>query len=1136
MAALLTLAQAAPASAAGTLTTQAATNVGIVSATLNGTATGFPAGTYCSFNWEQDSGPGATAHGRIDNEPAELCGSGGGGSISYSVPFVGIYPGTTYTFYAVACQQVTTSGSSHYCDSNYGNTAIDTQCTGSSPPSCPTFTTSEPSATTNQPTSVLGTSATLNATLNIQDLTTQQSGIDSSHVSWYFEYSTDSTFGAYTQTPTQTLSAANTSSTVPVSAPVTGLTSGTTYYYRIVLDLSSEVTQSGDYLAYGSSLSFTTGGRVVTDSATQLANNSATLNGEVISGNDPLSYHWVYSTGDVVSGGVLQGTSVGSGSVLPGQDQIVSTNLTGLSPGTSYHFQLVASDQTTNASITGAILTLTTAGAACPAGATQQQDTAIPGTGFVVSGCFTASAGPPTAAEPWVGYGPVTINGLSLSGPTTQTVKLSADKLTISDGYSLSLGDTPLRVAGSGSLSFDYTDSSACSTPGAGGCDSTVTVVPDPSTGFFGFPILAPVTITAHGPGDSGNPGGADVSVAALGLPALFGGVTAQGSATVSESGSISDISAQLGDATIGPLSLPEISFSYTAASNSWTGTADLMFPLAKYGVQGSVTVSNGRLTALSAGYSGPGIPLGDTGLELNAVNVDATFDPFSLGGGVGVGFGPQVLGTNLLEGNVNLLVAYDSSQRLSGLPGIPDGYTLPNVPVTISISGNLQLLGFITLAQAQASIYAIPGNPLVTATAQFGQPLLANCPTQLGGGQFGFDSQLNIAGDATKSDFNLVGSGSDLIYLCGLGDFGVQGATAISTVGFDICGSIPHVGVLGYGVDWSSFSALPSDPKQLLSGLQLYGSGSCDVSPYEATVQLPPEAARAAAAGLGTRLATLHLHHRLPFEVLRFRGRGAPPTVALRGPHGLAFAMRPGAGSTASRRGYLVIQDPFNDTTYVELDHPAPGGYALSTVAGSSPVVHVSASAGLSAPSVHAHLAGHGIRRVLRWRARARPGQRLVFREVGAGGDRLLLSTRRNAGALRYRVRAGLRGRRYVIAQVFEAGHLQRVIRIARYSGPVIRRPNRPLSASAIRTHRRVTVSWRQRGQRPARWLVLVAERNGARVLYPVRRERLVLRGAAAARAVSVSVTAENALGQKGPARAVRVRSKPVKHRRHRQ
>jgi hypothetical protein len=1116
----------APVSAAQaqTLSTGPASNVAITSATLNGTASGLPAGSYCSFAYEDDTS--ASPVQLVDQVPAVPCGVS---QVNYSIqlPVDDLIAGNRYSYFAVACATPLTpgSGGTEFCNTSSGVSAIDT-CQ----PNCPTFTTSEPTATTDAQTNVLGSSATLNGTLGIQDLSA-----DPSAVSYYFQYTTDSSFGVYAQT-TETQLQPGVGSTVPVSANLTGLIPGTTYYYRVVVALSEELTGgAGTYLGYGSIMSFTTGGRVLTDAATQLASSSATLNGEVAAGNDPLAYHFVYSTSDTTVAGVLQGTSVGSGTVSPGQDLLVSANATGLSSGTSYYVQLVATDQTTNATLTGAIITFTTAGGSCPSGATQQTDTQIPGTGFVVSGCFATTTGPPSSAAPWVGYGSITINGLPFGGPSSRKAIFTASHLTLAQGYSLTLGSTPVSVAGSAGLSFSYTNTTACATAGASGCDSTLDIAPDPTAAFFGFPLIGTITITAHASSDNGNPGGADVSLAALGVPALFGGVTASGSATVSEDGTLSAISAQLGDSQLGPFSLPEIAFSYDGPTNTWSANVDLNLPLSPVGIGATVAITNGQLSELSADYSGQGIPIGETGLELNAINFEATFNPFSLGGGVGVGFGPQVHGTDLFEGNVNLLVAYDSPQTLNGLPGIPNGYTLPNVPVTIQLSGNLQLLGFITLAQAQTSLYVLSsGPPLITASVQIGQPLTISC----GKYGLGFDNQFTIAGDALGTDFNLVGTGQAQVDLCSYQPT-VSAEAAISSTGFYVCASIKYVGILGYGIDWSQFSSVPTDPSTLLKGLQIDSSGTCDASPYLTNIPLPPGVVQAAAAGHAFRLAALRLKPRLPFEVLRFRGRGAPPLIAVSGPRGLHFALAPGHNALLSRRGYMEIADPGNDTTYVEIDHPVAGRYALGMAVGSAPVVHVSASAGLPAPRVRGRLLGRGLERELRWFARPRPGQRLVFREVGADGDRLLLATRRDHGILRYRLRLGARGRRELIVQVFDGGKLQTVIPLARYFGPTYRRPLTPLRTEALRRRGRVYITWRQPGQRPARWLVLVFERDGARVLHRTFRPLVVLSGAAARGALRATVTAQNFLGQHSPTVGVRVRlfkparKKPKKRRR---
>ncbi len=1109
---------ALPAQAqAQTLSTSAATNVAITSATLNGYTSGLPAGAYCTFEIE-DRNTGSLPQNVI-GVPAYPCGAHPGSySIQLPLGLGYLYAGTGYTYFAVECASVTAgSGSTageEFCGTT--NLLVD-QCSKAPQPDCPTFTTSEPTATTDAQTNVLGSSATLNGTLGIQDLTG-----DPTAVGYYFQYSTDATLAASTQTTDVQLQSAS-SSNVPVSANITGLTPGTTYYYRVVVVLSEELTGgAGTYLAYGTTMSFTTGGRVLTDAATQLGNTTATLNGEVAAGNDPLSYHFVYSESDATQSGVLQGTSAGSGTVGAGQDQLVNTNLSGLLSGFSYYVQLVATDQTTGATLTGAVISFTTAGGSCPAGATQQTDTQIPGTGFVVSGCFNTTTGPPSSSAPWVGHGSITINGLPFGGPSSRTAAFTGSHLTLAQGYSLTLGSTPVSVAGSAGLSFSYTSTGACATRGASGCDSTLNIAPDPTAAFFGFPLIGTITITAHASSDNSNAGGADVSLAALGVPALFGGVTASGSASVSESGTLSSISAQLGDSQIGPLSLPEVSFAYDGPTNTWNANVDLNFPLSPVGIAGSVAITNGQLSALSAAYSGPGIPLGETGLELNAINFEATFNPFSLGGGVGVGFGPQVHGTDLFEGNVNLLVAYDASQTLTGLPGIPNGYTLPNVPVTIQLSGNLQLLGFITLAQAQTSLYDLAsGPPLITASVQIGQPLTINC----GKYGLGFDNQFTIAGDALGTDFNLVGSGQAQIDLCTYQPT-LTAEAAISSTGFYMCAAIRYVGALGYGIDWSQFSSVPSNPATLLSGLQIDSNGICNISPYLTNIPLPPGVARAAAAGHAASLSALRLKAGLPFEVLRFRGRGGPPLIAVSGPRGLHFALGPGRNALLSRRGYMEIADPGNDTTYVELDHPVAGRYALGMEAGSPPVVHVTASAGLPAPRVRAHLTGHGVERELRWVARARPGQRLVFREVGAAGDRLLLSTKRDRGVLRYRLRLGARGRRELLVQVFDAGRLQKVIPLASYYGPTYRRPLRPLRTAALRRRGRVFITWKQPGQRPAHWLVLIYERDGARVLHRTLRPLVVLSGAAARGALRATVTAQNFVGQRSPTVAARVRA----------
>jgi LPXTG-motif cell wall-anchored protein len=92
-----------------------------------------------------------------------------------------------------------------------------------------------PAVTTEPPTVVLGTSATLNGTVSPKGDT----------MSYYFEFNTDSTFPDGTTTETIKTDSASVS-TLSFSFPMTGLTPGTTYYYRTVGVVTNGL--AGDFL------------------------------------------------------------------------------------------------------------------------------------------------------------------------------------------------------------------------------------------------------------------------------------------------------------------------------------------------------------------------------------------------------------------------------------------------------------------------------------------------------------------------------------------------------------------------------------------------------------------------------------------------------------------------------------------------------------------------------------------------------------------------------------------------------------------------------------------------------------------------------------------------------------------------
>ena len=143
-------------------------------------------------------------------------------STNPTTDFIRIQTATGDTLQITYTDDINTTGSTR----TVTDTALVTS-NGSSPPT----------GTTGTATNVTNNSATLNGTVNANGLST---------TAW-FQYST--TIGSYSNTSsTQSVSG---SSNTTVSIGISGLSSGTTYYYRIAAQNSSGTT-------YGSEMSFTT--------------------------------------------------------------------------------------------------------------------------------------------------------------------------------------------------------------------------------------------------------------------------------------------------------------------------------------------------------------------------------------------------------------------------------------------------------------------------------------------------------------------------------------------------------------------------------------------------------------------------------------------------------------------------------------------------------------------------------------------------------------------------------------------------------------------------------------------------------------------------------------------------------------
>ena len=201
-----------------------------------------------------------------------------------------------------------------------------------------------PLVSTSSTTSVNSSSATLNGYLS------SMGGASSCTV--YFQYGTTTSYGSTIGTQTK-------SSTGTFSQSLMSLSPGTTYHYRAVASNSAGTV-------YGADTTFTlsspvTSPSVSTSSATSIGPSSATLNGYLSSMGEASSCTVYFQYGTTTSYGSTTGTQAKSSTGT------FSQSLTGLSPGTTYHYRAVASNSAGTAY--GADTTFTTSSSTVPADA-----------------------------------------------------------------------------------------------------------------------------------------------------------------------------------------------------------------------------------------------------------------------------------------------------------------------------------------------------------------------------------------------------------------------------------------------------------------------------------------------------------------------------------------------------------------------------------------------------------------------------------------------------------------------------------------------------------------------------------------------------------------------------------------------
>ncbi len=179
-----------------------------------------------------------------------------------------------------------------------------------------------PVVSTTAASNVTCTGATLNGTVNPSGLAT----------TYHFEYGTTTSYG--TNTPVTSAGAGN--AAVTVNAPITGLTAGTMYHYRLVA-VNSDGTTNGDNMTF-----VPCGPSVTTTTATAITMTAATSGGNVLSdGGSAVTARgvcWGTSSNPTIAG---SHTTDGSGT------GVFTSNLSGLASNTTYHIRAYATNATT---------------------------------------------------------------------------------------------------------------------------------------------------------------------------------------------------------------------------------------------------------------------------------------------------------------------------------------------------------------------------------------------------------------------------------------------------------------------------------------------------------------------------------------------------------------------------------------------------------------------------------------------------------------------------------------------------------------------------------------------------------------------------------------------------------------------
>ena len=423
---------------------------------------------------------------------------------------------------------------------------------------------------------------------------------------------------------------------------------------------------------------------VVTGQPSAVSGAGATLAGTVTpNGLGVSDCHFEVGTTSVYGQTVMCAPAPGSGFA----PVIVSSDIAGLLPQTTYHYRLVA----TNSAGTGLGQDQTfTTGPASGAGGGAGSGGGPPAAGcshnsVAFGGIFTAYASCfESHGSDEVASGRVRLNGLDLVPDGSGTISIAPGALTISSSgpVSVMLGSTTVYH---GDLHLDLGHTITLKVPGG--------------VKIAGLSLTGTLDLTPK-------PDAMEVKAeASIGVPhfvSISGEIALQ--LTNADGLQLDSLKLETKDLPLGPITIKHASLSYKhgSAGDQWTGAAEVDFPPPWPSIEGTLGLLNGKVDEVGLAFGNLNVPIGEV-VFLQKLGFDMKTQPsFTFTGQLGLSAGPTL---PVFDGPA---VEVDTNFSVEVGP-----------PLKFTIDGTLKLVGKIDLAKAHI-VWVVPTSSPSAPTSIF--------------------------------------------------------------------------------------------------------------------------------------------------------------------------------------------------------------------------------------------------------------------------------------------------------------------------------------------------------------------------------------------------------------------------------